>query len=656
MDKRVQLDAKPAPAIARLRRRFDGLAWVSRKLGLSPAPNGEPTIVQNLQRALRGGLSSYAAPALAAIIADAGAASPARAAAAIALAAWRFEQGDPSGALAAIRAAPSMGEERGAHAAIVETEALLLLGRREQADEALRRVLAFGGERPAWWFARANCAVIESSAAGAQRSQEWLSAFNRSLLAVGLSPLRLRDASGQIAIGNLAAISAGDEPARDAKISILMPVYNAASTLSCAIGSLLGQTWRDVEIVAVDDCSADGSWALLSSIAAVDQRVVPIRHDQNRGAYPAMNTALRHATGAFVTTHGADDWSHPEKLSRQLAPIRQGVGDCTISWAVRVADGGRIELRARTASHLFPNVSSTLFRRSELETLGGWDEVRADADAEIYARYRARFGKERLDVLADAPLSLISARPDSLTKSRTIGLQSIGYGARREYRESYAYWHRLEAARTAPDFRCGSGRRPFPVPRPLLGGAKAAEAVDVLFVSDFSAGGSLGNLNLGLWRQADALRLTFAFLHWPRPQSAGRSLHGTIRAAVHERAIECLVAGDSRTCRLAVVTCAAALEYLPDLMPNIAAKSLIVRVDRHLHLGTLLERAGEHARRVFGAAPTFAPASPWLRLLLRTRCRGVALTPEDWNAAFPPLARHGKGVLAALAGRTTAQR
>jgi hypothetical protein len=129
-----------------------------------------------------------------------------------------------------------------------------------------------------------------------------------------------------------------------------------------------------------------------------------------------------------------------------------------------------------------------------------------------------------------------------------------------------------------------------------------------------------------------------------------------IRAAVHERGIDCLVGGDSQACRLALVTCVEALEHLPDLMPAVTANALIVRANRPLRLGAMLARAGEHARLVFGAEPTFAPVSPWVRLVLRARCRGIALTAGDWGAAFPGSANPVGGVLAGLAGRTSAQR
>lgn len=100
-------------------------------------------------------------------------------------------------------------------------------------------------------------------------------------------------------------------------ISIGITCFNAEESIERAVRSAQNQTWPRFEIVAVDDCSADASWAVLERLAAVDERMHIVRHPANRGVGAARNTVLEHATGAFVAFFDDDDVSRPERLAEQ---------------------------------------------------------------------------------------------------------------------------------------------------------------------------------------------------------------------------------------------------------------------------------------------------------------------------------------------------
>jgi glycosyltransferase involved in cell wall biosynthesis len=74
------------------------------------------------------------------------------------------------------------------------------------------------------------------------------------------------------------------------RVSVLIAVYNAAQFLGQAITGVLSQTYRDFELIAVDDCSSDDSLGILQSFA--DPRIRVIKHDANLGAFIARNDAL----------------------------------------------------------------------------------------------------------------------------------------------------------------------------------------------------------------------------------------------------------------------------------------------------------------------------------------------------------------------------
>ncbi|MBO4289919.1 MAG: glycosyltransferase [Lachnospiraceae bacterium] len=104
--------------------------------------------------------------------------------------------------------------------------------------------------------------------------------------------------------------------------SIIIPVYNAETFLSEAVCSVLGQTFADLELVLVDDCSTDGSAALAASFCCQDPRVWLIRMPENGGAAAARNAGIEEARGRYVMFLDSDDVYEEgllEAVSAQLA-------------------------------------------------------------------------------------------------------------------------------------------------------------------------------------------------------------------------------------------------------------------------------------------------------------------------------------------------
>jgi glycosyltransferase involved in cell wall biosynthesis len=93
--------------------------------------------------------------------------------------------------------------------------------------------------------------------------------------------------------------------------------FNAAGSIETAVRSARDQTWDDLEIIAVDDCSSDGSGVILERLAREDHRLRVVRHPENRGVGAARNSVLEHARGGFVAFFDDDDISRPERLAEQ---------------------------------------------------------------------------------------------------------------------------------------------------------------------------------------------------------------------------------------------------------------------------------------------------------------------------------------------------
>ncbi|MXU64660.1 glycosyltransferase family 2 protein [Oceanomicrobium pacificus] len=102
------------------------------------------------------------------------------------------------------------------------------------------------------------------------------------------------------------------------RVSVILTAYNAERYLPEAMDSLLAQTLQDFEIIAVDDCSTDGTQGILAGYAARDDRVRVIRNDSNVGAYASANRALELAAAPLIARMDADDISRPDRLAKQV--------------------------------------------------------------------------------------------------------------------------------------------------------------------------------------------------------------------------------------------------------------------------------------------------------------------------------------------------
>ncbi len=101
-------------------------------------------------------------------------------------------------------------------------------------------------------------------------------------------------------------------------LSVLMPTYNNVPYLARAIQSILDQTFKDFELLVLDDGSTDGTWAIIQEMARKDKRIVPFRHDENQGVAKSTNALLALAQGDYIALMDGDDVSFPERLARQI--------------------------------------------------------------------------------------------------------------------------------------------------------------------------------------------------------------------------------------------------------------------------------------------------------------------------------------------------
>lgn len=101
-------------------------------------------------------------------------------------------------------------------------------------------------------------------------------------------------------------------------ISVLMPVYNVIQFVEEAIDSILNQTYRNVELIIIDDASSDGTYELILSKYGHDNRVVILRNSTNMKIVYSLNRGLSVAKGSFIARIDGDDIAFPDRLERQI--------------------------------------------------------------------------------------------------------------------------------------------------------------------------------------------------------------------------------------------------------------------------------------------------------------------------------------------------
>ena len=94
---------------------------------------------------------------------------------------------------------------------------------------------------------------------------------------------------------------------KDPKISVIVPVYKVKQYLEKCVNSITNQTYKNLEIILIDDGSPDGSPALCDKLSKTDNRIKVI-HKENGGVSSARNTGLANATGDYIAFVDSDDW------------------------------------------------------------------------------------------------------------------------------------------------------------------------------------------------------------------------------------------------------------------------------------------------------------------------------------------------------------
>lgn len=250
------------------------------------------------------------------------------------------------------------------------------------------------------------------------------------------------------------------------KISVVMTAFNSDQYIEQAISSVLRQTFKDFELIIVDDCSSDRTCEIVRRYAGSDRRIRLLRCFQNRGTYWSKNLGIVHARANTIALHDSDDISHPDRLKKQIERLESTNGSLCYCSYKRVDGSGNTILNRGEKQRLC--FATAMFRKELLTKVGFFDSVRVGADDEFHNRVRAVCGIKSIAHL-DEPLYTAPRRSTSLSSENPVAMeaedpsipQSFLSPSRRQYLEAFKVWHSSSMDLFMP---FPLNKRPFSVP------------------------------------------------------------------------------------------------------------------------------------------------------------------------------------------------
>ncbi len=475
-----------------------------------------------------------------------------------------------------------------------------------------------------WWAVSTD--LLNPVRTGTGSTTRWLESLSRPFARHGLVPLRLdRPAPAPFDRMTTEPVAAIDGDL----VSVVMPVYNPGPSLLTSVRSVLAQSWSNIEVLLCDDASTRGH-DLLEEAAGLDTRVRLLRSPRNGGAYGARNLGLAEASGRHLTFQDSDDWSHPQRLERELAALDRRPGAvATVGHTLRATES--LLVAALGLRKVALNLSSLLVLRDPVvEHLGAFDTVRRSGDREFLGRVGAVFGDDAVVTLPE-PLAVCQLTPGSLSRGDMGFLRR--HAARQAYATTAGAWHRaIEGGRESPTLH-PPARAPFPAPAYIASGSASDDAgsADVALLANPAA-----TAPAGLDPMVDALceaglRVAVVEFTGPadttrQPEVPGDALADRFRSGE----ARWVLPGERVRVPLALVHDPAAVLTMPvGRLADVHADHLVVVADRagDYDAATVAERAS----RASAGSVHWLPAGEAVALELRRSVPAASLlSPARW--------------------------
>ncbi|WP_265521806.1 glycosyltransferase family 2 protein [Oerskovia flava] len=397
-------------------------------------------------------------------------------------------------------------------------------------------------------------------------------------LLAGLAPVRLRDSSREEAPFDRLDAPTDVTIDEGPLVSVLISSFRPSTGLLTSVRSVAAQTWSNLEILVVDDASGPDYSKIYEQAKAIDPRVNILTQARNQGTYGARNLALDVARGQYLTFQDSDDWSHPERIERQVALLEADpLVDSVRTHAYRVNDD-LVFTRVGNPSEIVA-APTLMFRRAKTRAkIGYYDRVRKAADTE----YHRRMGLALTGRSVDLALPLLFMRMGDGSLSRDEFGPGWRHPARLVYESAYAHWHQRIRSGASP-YLPPDGDRRFGAPRRYQVAPSGPTQFDVVFAADWRHDGPLEREAADWLAELADQSLTIGILHVEKlglDVRRPRSYIDPVSALADRGTVEILSYDDTVETGLTVVVDPSCLSFLPASPAGLRSRRTVILASR----------------------------------------------------------------------------
>jgi glycosyltransferase involved in cell wall biosynthesis len=519
-------------------------------------------------------------------------------------------------------------------------QVLLKLGRLRRLGEGMRQLRL---TEPFRWSLEVD-SMNPFTGAGDNKGR-WLAQLNTIFTSQSHEPISI-EATAPVPFDRLTARASSFR--EDALVTVIMPTFKPSRSIVTAVRSVIAQSWKNFELLIIDDASPIEYQDLLCEVASMDDRVRVISAPSNGGTYRARNLGLEQASGEYVTFQDSDDWSHPRRIERQVDELRRhGEVLAVRSWAARAFPDLTFTYVGYPPTR--PNMSSLLFRREAvLRTVGFFDTARKSADAEFEARLHAAVPGSLLTMTNSPPLAITQLRKESLSRADII--PGWIHWTRLAYRDAYRQWHaQIRQGTKSPNLDShDTFGRPFPPPEQNWSSHRTGNAeirrYDVVVLNDWRRGQAPHGDAIEEITAMLRMGLDVAVAHNEAPMPLARQREyqsSAIQVLINDGVVNLVHIEQSVHAGLLLVRNPGALQFLPGTDVALKPDKVVILADRERGAD---QSAPEYsvaactvnAWRLFSRRPLWVPRTSNARHALASQLEPDQIAETDLPHAFEP--------------------
>ena len=245
-------------------------------------------------------------------------------------------------------------------------------------------------------------------------------------------------------------------------VSVIIPLYNTENYITEAIQSIMLQTYKNFEIVIIDDCSTDSSLQIVLDLQKQNpkKKIIIKKMKRNMGTYVCINVGLQLASGELFCLLGSDDIFTTAKLQIQVNYLWSNpfAIACTSYYQRNDLSGNPITNPLSLQKEPYEyGECTTLYKKEIVAVIGYYDSVRYGADTTFFDRLKRYFGHARIGRLSKIVY---------YAKQRRLGLTNLKKNKKRlQYRNNNGHWMNTVLV---PYISFPLAIRPFPVSIDML--------------------------------------------------------------------------------------------------------------------------------------------------------------------------------------------